>query len=335
MSGMNIIIPMAGMGKRMRPHTLTIPKPLIPIAGKPIVQRLVEDIAAVCNDKINEVAFVIGDFGHEVEMQLLSIAESIGAEGRIYYQDQALGTAHAVMCATPSVTGEVIVAFADTLFKAEFDLDKSADGTIWVHKVANPSQFGVVMLDENNNISDFIEKPTEFISDLAIIGIYYFKDGDNLLDEIQYLVDNDIKEKGEYQLTNALENMKNKGLVFRPGEVEEWLDCGNKDATVNTNQRILEIKKSEFDNAAMNTSGVTIIEPCFIAEEVTLENCTIGPHVSIGKKSKIKNSKISNSIIQTNCEIENTSFTNSLIGNHVSIKGNCNELSIGDYSTLN
>ncbi len=326
---------MAGMGKRMRPHTLTIPKPLIPIAGKPIVQRLVEDIAAVCNDKINEVAFVIGDFGHEVEMQLLSIAESIGAEGRIYYQDQALGTAHAVMCATPSVTGEVIVAFADTLFKAEFDLDKSADGTIWVHKVANPSQFGVVMLDENNNISDFIEKPTEFISDLAIIGIYYFKDGDNLLDEIQYLVDNDIKEKGEYQLTNALENMKNKGLVFRPGEVEEWLDCGNKDATVNTNQRILEIKKSEFDNTALNTAGVTIIEPCFIAEEVSLENCTIGPHVSIGKKSKIKNSNISNSIIQTNCEIENTTFKNSLIGNHVSIKGNCNELSIGDYSTLN
>ncbi len=301
---------MAGMGKRMRPHTLTVPKPLIPIAGKPIVQRLVEDIAAVCNDKINEVAFVIGDFGPEVEMQLLSIAESIGAEGRIYYQDQALGTAHAVMCATPSLTGEVIVAFADTLFKAEFDMDKSADGTIWVHKVENPSQFGVVMLDSENNISDFIEKPTEFISDLAIIGIYYFKDGDNLLDEIQYLVDNDIKEKGEYQLTNALENMKNKGLVFRPGEVEEWLDCGNKDATVNTNQRILEIKKSEFDNTALSKAGVSIIEPCFIDKEVFLENCTVGPHVSIGMKSTIKNSTISNSIIQTNCNIENTSFTN-------------------------
>lgn len=326
---------MAGMGKRMRPHTLTIPKPLIPIAGKPIVQRLVEDIAAVCNDKINEVAFVIGDFGHEVEMQLLSIAESIGAEGRIYYQDQALGTAHAVMCATPSLYGEVIVAFADTLFKAEFDLDKSADGTIWVHKVSNPSQFGVVKLDAQNNISDFIEKPTEFISDLAIIGIYYFKDGDNLLNEIQYLVDNDIKEKGEYQLTNALENMKNKGLVFRPGEVEEWLDCGNKDATVNTNQRILEIKKSEFDNAHLNANGVTVIEPCFIDKEARLENCTIGPHVSIGKKTSIKNAVISNSIIQNHCEIEGRNFTNSLIGNHVSIKGAGNELSIGDYSTIN
>ena len=133
MSGMNIIIPMAGMGKRMRPHTLTVPKPLLPIAGKPIVQRLVEDIAAVCKDQINEVAFVIGDFGHDVEVQLLKIAESIGAEGRIYYQDEALGTAHAVMCATPSLTGEVIVAFADTLFKAEFDLDKSMGSHAFAH----------------------------------------------------------------------------------------------------------------------------------------------------------------------------------------------------------
>lgn len=335
MSGMNIIIPMAGMGKRMRPHTLTVPKPLLPIAGKPIVQRLVEDIAAVCKDQINEVAFVIGDFGHEVEVQLLKIAESIGAEGRIYYQDEALGTAHAVMCATPSLTGEVIVAFADTLFKAEFDLDKSADGTIWVHKVANPSQFGVVKLDENNAITDFIEKPTEFVSDLAIIGIYYFKDGDNLLDEIMYLIDNDIKEKGEYQLTNALENMKNKGLVFKPGEVEEWLDCGNKDATVFTNQRVLEIKKDEFAVPADRFSqGTTILEPCFIDEDVVLENCTIGPHVSIGKGSVIKNSTISNSIIQKHCHIDSANFTNSMIGNHVSINGQCKEFSIGDYSTL-
>ncbi len=333
---MNIIIPMAGMGKRMRPHTLTVPKPLLPIAGKPIVQRLVEDIAAVCNDKIKEVAFVIGDFGLEVELQLIRIAESIGAKGRIYYQDEALGTAHAVMCATPALEGEVIVAFADTLFKAQFDLDKSADGTIWVHKVANPSQFGVVKIDERNVITDFVEKPSEFVSDLAIIGIYYFKDGENLLNEIQYLVDNDIKEKGEYQLTNALENMKNKGLEFKPGEVEEWLDCGNKDATVFTNQRILEIRKGEFkiEESRFN-HGTKIIEPCFIDQDVVLENSTIGPHVSIGKGSVIRNSVISNSIVQKNCTIDNANFSNSMIGNYVSINGQAHEYSLGDYSTLN
>ncbi|MES2617435.1 MAG: sugar phosphate nucleotidyltransferase [Bacteroidota bacterium] len=332
---MNIIIPMAGMGKRMRPHTLTVPKPLLPIAGKPIVQRLVEDIAAVCKEPINEVAFIIGDFGLAVEIQLLKIAESIGAKGRIYYQDEALGTAHAVLCATPALTGEVIIAFADTLFKAQFELDKSADGTIWVHKVSNPNQFGVVKLDEQNNITDFIEKPTTFVSDLAIIGIYYFKDGDNLLSELQYLIDNDIKEKGEYQLTNALENMKNQGLIFKPGEVEEWLDCGNKDATVYTNQRVLEIKKDEFNvDYSQYNHGSKIIEPCYIGNNVIIENSTIGPHVSIGEGSVVKNSTISNSILQNNCSIENANFSNSMIGNHVVLNGSSNEYSIGDYSTL-
>jgi glucose-1-phosphate thymidylyltransferase len=336
MSGMNIIIPMAGMGKRMRPHTLTVPKPLLPIAGKPIVQRLVEDIAAVCKEPINEVAFIIGDFGTAIELQLMQIAESVGAKGRIYFQDEALGTAHAVMCATPALTGEVIVAFADTLFKAEFELDKTADGTIWVHKVSNPNQFGVVKLDADNNITDFIEKPTEFISDLAIIGIYYFKDGDNLLEEIQYLIDNDIKEKGEYQLTNALENMKNKGLIFKAGEVEEWLDCGNKDATVLTNQRILEIKRAEFNNdASQFSNGTQIIEPCYIGKDVEIDNCVVGPYVSVGNGTKLKNSKITNSIIQNNCAIENATFTNSMIGNHVVLNGESKEFSIGDYSTLN
>jgi glucose-1-phosphate thymidylyltransferase len=244
---MKLIIPMAGMGKRMRPHTLTIPKPLLPVAGKPIVHWLIEDIAAVCDEPIDEIAFVIGDFGAETENHLLHIAESVGAKGRICYQHDPLGTAHAILCAKESLKGEVIVAFADTLFRAKFHLDTNPDGVIWVHRVDNPSSFGVVKLDNDNYITDFVEKPAEFVSDMAIIGIYYFKSGETLHTELQYLIDNDIREKGEYQLTNALENMKNKGLAFKPGEVEEWLDCGNKDATVYTNQRILEIKKNEFE----------------------------------------------------------------------------------------
>jgi glucose-1-phosphate thymidylyltransferase len=330
---MKIIVPMAGRGSRLRPHTLVTPKPLVPVGGKPIVHRLVEDIAAVCADKIDEIAFVIGDFGVEVEKELIAVAEKLGAKGSIHYQLEPLGTGHAVLCAKEKLEGPVVVAFADTLFKAEFDLDKSADGIIWVHKVANPSQFGVVKMNEESVITDFIEKPTEFVSDLAIIGIYYFKDGDNLLSELQYLIENDIKEKGEYQLTNALENMKNKGLAFKPGEVQEWLDCGNKDATVYTNQRILEIKKNEFEK--VNTyANTTIIEPCFIADDVVIEGSTIGPHVSIGKGSKIINSQISNSIIQENTQIHNISFSNSMIGNHVTMDGNSKSYSIGDYSTI-
>jgi len=202
---MKLIIPMAGRGTRLRPHTLTIPKPLIPIAGKPIVERLVEDLVSVCNEKVDEIAFIIGDFGKEVESQLIAIAERLGAKGTICVQEEKLGTAHAVLCAQDALQGNVIVAFADTLFRADFKLDSSQDGIVWVKQVDNPSAFGVVKYDSNDVITDFVEKPETFVSDLAIIGIYYFKDGENLRNELQYLIDNDIRIKGgEFGLTDAL-----------------------------------------------------------------------------------------------------------------------------------
>ncbi len=325
---------MAGMGKRMRPHTLTTPKPLIPIAGKPMVQRIVEDIIKVCDEKVDEIAFVVGRFGKEAENNLVAIAESLGAKGRICYQDEPLGTAHAIMCAKESVTGKVLVAFADTLFKADFKMDSSQEGIIWVQKVADPKPFGVVKLDANNVITDFVEKPQEFVSDLAIIGIYYFKDGDYLRNELQYLLDNDIKEKGEYQLTNALENMKAKGTRFTPGKVTEWLDCGNKDATVYTNQRVLEFNKNNIRNSSFISQGSTIIEPCFIGKNVKLVNSTIGPHTSIGDNCVVENSVIKNSIIQTNTKIKNAELSNSMIGNFSEFTGKSADASIGDYSTI-
>lgn len=333
---MNIIIPMAGMGKRMRPHTLTTPKPLLPIAGKPIVRRLVEDIASVCNETIQNIAFVVGpNFGEETNKDLFAIAESLGAKGHICVQDEALGTAHAVYCAKQILTGNVIVGFADTLFRADFTIDPSKDGVIWVKQVDDPSAFGVIKLTENNVICDFIEKPETFVSDLAIIGIYYFKDGDRLKREIEHLLDNNIREKGEYQLTNALENMKNDGLEFVPGEVTDWMDCGNKNATVDTNKRVLMHAKNEGLIAKSHkTNNSTIIEPCYIGENVVLENSTVGPYVSVGDNTVIKNSVINNSIIQTHATIENASFENSMIGNFVEYDGKSNQLSISDYSTV-
>jgi glucose-1-phosphate thymidylyltransferase len=332
---MRIIVPMAGMGKRMRPHTLTVPKPLIPIAGKPIVQRLVEDIVKVCGEKVEEVAFIIGDFGKEVENKLIAIAEAAGAKGSIYYQDQPLGTAHAIMCAKESLTGKVVVAFADTLFKADFKLDTQEEGIIWVQKVEDPRPFGVVKLDNGNKITDFVEKPENFISDLAIIGIYYFKDGDYLRNELQYLLDNDIKDKGEYQLTNALENMKNKGTRFVPGKVDEWLDCGNKNATVYTNQRYLEyIKDTQLVAKSAVLENTVIIPPVFIGDNAEIRNSVIGPHVSVGKNTKVQESVVSNSIIQENTLIKTANITNSMVGNFVSFEGKSSDLSLGDYNTL-
>jgi glucose-1-phosphate thymidylyltransferase len=332
---MKIIIPMAGMGKRMRPHTLTTPKPLIPIAGKPMVQRIVEDITKVCDEKVDEIAFVVGRFGKEAENNLVKVAQSLGARGSIFYQDEPLGTAHAIMCAKECVTGKIVIAFADTLFKADFKMDSSQEGIIWVQKVDDPKPFGVVKLDANNVITDFVEKPQEFISDLAIIGIYYFKDGDYLKRELQYLLDNDIKEKGEYQLTNALENMKAKGTRFTPGKVTEWLDCGNKDATVYTNQRILEfIKGSGIVSKTHKNIDSKIIEPCFIGDNVQLLNSVVGPHVSIGDNTIIENSVVRNSIIQTNSKIRGADISNAMIGNYAEYTGASSDLSIGDYSTI-
>jgi glucose-1-phosphate thymidylyltransferase len=333
---MNIIIPMAGMGKRMRPHTLTIPKPLIPIAGKPIVQRLVEDIAKVCPEKIDEIGFIIGDFGPEVEEKLLKTAEKVGAKGRIFYQTEALGTAHAIQCAADLLTGPVIVAFADTLFSANFKMDTSPDGMIWVQKVEDPSAFGVVLVNDQNVITDLVEKPQTFVSDLAIIGIYYVKDGQWLKNEIDDLITNDLKEKGEYQLTNALENMKKKGAQFVTGAVDEWLDCGNKDATVYTNQRILElVKKTEnlVSQKAILENSV-VIEPCYIGPDVILRNAVVGPHVSIGHGTIIENCVVSNTIIQEKSHLARVVVANSMVGNFSHCHGQALDLSLGDYVVI-
>jgi len=327
---------MAGMGKRMRPHTLTIPKPLIPVAGKPIVQHLVEDITKVCHEEVDEIAFVIGDFGKEVENNLIQIAEAQGAKGSIYYQHEPLGTAHAILCAAGALTGKVVIAFADTLFKTDMIVETdNSDGIIWVSKIEDPRMFGVVKLDNDGVITDFIEKPQTFVSDLAIIGIYYIKDGDNFRNELQFLIDNNIRDKGEYQITNALENMKQKGMKLKSATVEEWLDCGNKDATVFTNQRVLEIKKGaagiHTDNK--NIINSVIIDPCFIGKDVKIENSVIGPHVSVGEGTSITGSVVSNSILQSNTNIKSKCITNSMIGNHAAVEGSASEYSMGDYTT--
>jgi glucose-1-phosphate thymidylyltransferase len=335
---MKIIVPMAGRGSRLRPHTLTVPKPLIPIAGKPIVHRLVEDIAGVINQEIEEIAFIIHkDFGKKVEEDLIAIAQKLGSKGSIYYQNEALGTAHAIMCAKESMSGPIVVAYADTLFRADFTLDTTADSVIWVKQVADPSAFGVVQLNEDNQIVDFVEKPSTFVSDLAIIGIYYFKSGETLRSELQYLLDNNVVKGGEYQLTDALENMKQKGMKFVPGKVDEWMDCGNKNVTVETNSRLLGFLHNDGEHlidSGVKQENSTIIPPCFIAEDVILINATVGPNVSLGRGTHVIDSTIKNSLIQTHAHIRNATLDNAMIGNHAAFDGNFASISIGDYSVL-
>ena len=325
---------MAGRGSRLRPHTLTTPKPLVPVAGKPMVQRIVEDLASGYDGQVEEVAFIIGDFGTEVEKELIGIAEKLGARGKIYYQEKPLGVAHAILCAKESLNGNVFLAFSDTLFRADFHFDKNQDGVIWVKTVENPSSFGVVKTNGQQIITDFVEKSPVFVSDLAIVGLYYVREGEYLRDQIQALIDNNIKDKGEFQITSVLENMKSDGYRFKAQAIDEWLDCGNKQNIIDTNKRMLELKngieKLRAETAIIENS--VIIEPCFLGAGAKITNSVVGPYVSVGHQSVIKNSNIKNSVIQSNTTVSNAIIDNSMIGNHVQYDGHVSDISIGDYT---
>ncbi len=332
---MKIIIPMAGRGTRLRPHTLTVPKPLIPVAGKPIIQRLVESLAKSYFGQLEEIAYIIGDYGPEVEKELIHIAERLGARASIYRQEKALGVGHAIHCAWESLSGNCMIAFADTLFKADFTFDTSLDGLIWVQKVKDPSAFGVVKLNDKGVITEFVEKPAQFVSDLAIVGIYYFREAERLRNTLHHIITHDIKEKNEYQLTTALEILKNEGLQFHTGEIEEWLDCGNKESILLSNERMLEFNR---DNGLVSSDAVVensvIIPPCFIGNQAVVRNTVLGPYVSVGHHSTVENTVISNSIIQNRSHIKNAVLEHSMVGNSSRFVGSKDELNLGDFSNF-
>ena len=338
---MKIIVPMAGRGSRLRPHSLTVPKPLIPVAGQPIVHRLVKDIAKVLKQPIEEIAFVLGDpafFGDEVVESLTELAEGLGAKASIYRQDQPLGTGHAIMSAKPSLSGPAVIAYADTLIRAEFDLDPTADSVIWTKRVANPEAYGVVKLGANHNIVELVEKPESFVSDQAVIGIYYFKDVAVLKEKLQEVLDENIMNGGEYQINDGIKRMMADGRIFKTGTVDEWMDCGNKTVTLETNARMLGFlaadKEEQLIDASVVLDNATVIEPCFIGKGTVLRNTTVGPHVSIGKDCVIENSTVKNSLIQNQTTIKNANLEEAMIGNHVKYNGEFTRISIGDYTQM-
>lgn len=337
---MKIIVPMAGRGSRLRPHTLTIPKPLIPVAGTPIVHRLVADIARVLDQDIDEIAFILGDpafFGDEVVESLQQLAKSLGAKPSIYRQLVPKGTGHAIMCAEPSLSGPAVVAYADTLIRANFDLDDDADSVIWTKRVDNPSAYGVVNLNDRGEITELVEKPETFVSDQAVIGIYYFKEIGDLKKELQFVLDNEIINEGEYQINDGIKRMMKAGKIFTTGTVDEWMDCGNKEVTIETNAKMLGILAENGNtliSELVTLENSEIIEPCFIAEGVILKNSKVGPYVSVGKGTIIEGSTVKNSIIQTHSVIKNATLDQAMIGNYATFDGKFTHISIGDFSEL-
>jgi glucose-1-phosphate thymidylyltransferase len=335
---MKLIIPMAGRGTRVRPHSHTVPKPLLPVAGTMIIERLVETFIRTMDRNIEEIVYILGpDFGNPIKEPLHEMSARHGAKCTFRVQEVALGTAHAVYCAQQDLEGEVIIAFADTLFdsKETFNVD-GADSVIWLKKVEDPSRFGVAVY-EGEQITGFVEKPTEFISDLAIIGVYYFKDGAKLKAELQYVLDNDIKgPDGEYFLTEALDRMIQDGKLFKTATVDEWLDCGTLPAWLETTGIIVEkeAQNSSDQIDAYAKQGTTIIPPVYIAKNVTLEGVTIGPHVSVEQGCVLKNTKISNSIVRDHATLQGCSLAGSTIGAHTQVSDVRGEVHAGDHSII-
>ncbi|MEO1023404.1 MAG: sugar phosphate nucleotidyltransferase [Bacteroidota bacterium] len=331
---MKLIIPMAGRGTRVRPHSHTVPKPLLPVAGTMIVERLLETFIRTLDREITEVVYILGpDFGQAIRDELAAMSTRNQVKATFRVQEVALGTAHAVACANEDLDGEVIVSFADTLFdsKEKFNIEE-ADSVIWLKQVDDPSRFGVAV-HEGETITGFVEKPQEFISDLAIIGVYYFKDGKELKRQLQRVMDEDIKGPGgEYFLTEALDHMIKEGQRFKVATVDEWLDCGTLPAWLETTGIITEKEQQNENGHAY--PGTTIIPPVFIGPGVTLENCTIGPKVSIEEGAKITSTKLSNTIVRESAEIVNSEIQDSTIGAFTRVERLKGKIDIGDHSHI-
>ncbi len=331
---MKLIIPMAGRGTRVRPHSHTTPKPLLPVAGKMIVERIVETFIRTLDRKIDEIVFILGpDFEQEINDTLTDMCTRHHAKATFRVQNNAKGTAHAVYCADEHLRGECIIVFADTIFDMEGTVSvEDADSVIWLKKVDDPSRFGVAV-EEDGKITDFVEKPSEPISDLAIIGVYYFKEAKQLKKEIEYLLENNVRgHGGEYQLTDALDRLLKDGKTFKKATVDEWLDCGTLPAWLETSGVIVE-KEAESINED-KYKNTKIIDPVYIGKNVTIENCTIGPYASIDDGCSLKNSTIKNSLIQEQATLENCTIENSTIGKHVELKNVNQVVHVGDHSKI-
>ena len=337
---MKLIIPMAGRGSRLRPHTLTTAKPLVKIAGKSILAQLIKDAVKLVDEPIEEMAFIVGDesfFGTEIIQELKLLAQKYDSDATIYRQLNPLGTGHAIMCAEKSLSGKALVIYPDTLIKTNESFDKEADAVIWTKEVKNPEAYGVVKLNEKGNITALAEKPKEFVSNLAVIGLYYFKEIAQLKNKLQQVIDENIMNSGEYQINDGLLKMMSDGKTFKVGKMSTWLDCGNVKSSINSNKEMLNFHISDdlqLVSANAKLINSNIIEPVFIGDNVVIENSTVGPHVSIYKETKIFNSIIENSIIGQDTQVLNADFKNSMIGNNCKYDGNYKSINIGDFSEL-
>jgi glucose-1-phosphate thymidylyltransferase len=325
---MKVIIPLAGKGTRLRPHTYITPKPMLKIAGKPVMQYVLEDLRKLGN--VDEIVYITGHLKEKVEEYArseFSDIPSVFIEQRV--QD---GTAGAIALARDHVDQPVLIIFVDTIFDADLSVTKTidADGIIWVKEVEDYQRFGVVVTDEQGNMTKIVEKPNTPISKRANIGLYYVRNWKLLYEGIDWVL-TQPKNKGEYYLTDAFQYMIDHGAKIRVIDVEGWYDAGKIDTLLETNRVMLE--KGHARRPAVD-GGTTIVDPVYIEDEVVLKGGRIGPNVSIGRGSIIEKSELKDTLIGSNTRIVGSTLQNSLIGDSVVIEGVHGELTLGDNSEV-
>jgi glucose-1-phosphate thymidylyltransferase len=324
---MKAIIPVAGFGTRMRPHTLTHPKVLLPVADRPMIAHIVEKLI---DDGVEELIFVVGYLGDKIED---FIKNTYHVKSHFVEQKEFLGLGHAIYTAKDFLDHDsVLIVLGDTIYDVDLSsVVKSRKNYLGVKKIENPKRFGVAILDNNGNVEKVVEKPQKFVSDLALVGIYYFSDGDRLKLALQDIISKKIKTKNEYQLTDALQLMIEQDERFLTFNVEGWYDCGKPETLLRTNGILL---KRDFSNQKYHLENSMVIPPVYIHPDAIISKSIIGPNVTIGKHSVIEESIIKNSIINEDTVIRRLVLKDSLIGVHAHIERQSEILNFGDYSQL-
>jgi glucose-1-phosphate thymidylyltransferase len=325
---MKVIIPLAGKGTRLRPHTHLVPKPMLKIAGKPVMAYILEDLEKLGG--VDQVVYVTGHLKEKVE-QYARTQFSLPA----VFVEQTVqdGTAGAVKLAQPYVDQDVLIIFVDTIFETDLSVIKTtdADGIIWVKEVEDYQRFGVVVTDKDGNMTKIVEKPSTPISKRANIGLYYVKNWKLLYEGIDHVL-TQPKNKGEYYLTDAFQYMIDKGAKLKVIDVEGWYDAGKLDTLLETNRIVLD--KGAARRPKNVEASVTIHDPVYIEDDVTITNSTIGPNVTLGKGSRVESSTLTDTIVGSKGTIRHSQLHNSLIGDEVVIEGLRGELTVADHSEI-
>ncbi len=327
---MRLIIPMAGEGKRLRPHTFTTPKPLFPLLGKPVLQWLIEEVHSALPEAVEALVYIVRDLKDDVRAYLEGLARQWGAEAHFCTQAEPLGTAHAIYQAREHLRGPCVILFADTIFKASIQVPASADGALWVKRVEDPRSYGVVELRPDGTISRLVEKPEVPPSDLAIIGIYFLRQAERLLPAIEYLFQHDVRSKGEYQLTDALQLLCDEGIKLQALPVEEWLDCGSRSLILKAQARLLDLGLAPPSASVGPT--VQVIAPVYISPEAQVTDSVIGPYVAVEAGARIHRSVVSYSLCRAGSVVESSILHEALIGAHAVCKQGVGAVDLGDYS---